>query len=102
MLLSDEEVAERLSQLDSQWSLKDGKIVKTFSFSAFRQAVDFVNEVAKVAEERDHHPVITIIWRTVKISSISFDVQRITERDFALANEIESLWQKTFQPKEGA
>jgi 4a-hydroxytetrahydrobiopterin dehydratase len=100
MLLSDEEVAERVSQLDSQWSLKDGKIVKTFNFSTFRQAIDFVNEVAKIAEERDHHPVITIIWRTVKISSISFDVQRITERDFALANEIESLWQKMFQPKE--
>lgn len=94
MLLSDEEVAVRIGQLDSQWSLKDGRIVKTFNFSTFRQAMEFVNEVAKIAEQRDHHPVITIIWRAVKVSSISFDVQRITERDFALANDIESLWQK--------
>ncbi len=101
MLLSDEEVAVRIGQLDSQWSLKDGRIVKTFNFSTFRQAMEFVNEVAKIAEQRDHHPVITIIWRTVKVSSISFDVQRITERDFALANEIESLWQKMQHP-EGA
>ena len=55
------------------------------------KAMDFVNEIAKIAEEHNHHPVMTINWKKVKISLKSFDVNRITENDFLLANEIESL-----------
>ena len=87
-MLSDEEVKRRISQLDG-WELKEGKIVKTFRFSTFMNAIKFVNEIARIAEAYDHHPIITVIWKTVKISLISFDVNRITERDFILAKEIE-------------
>jgi pterin-4a-carbinolamine dehydratase len=42
-----------------------------------------------VAERLDHHPIITINWKTVKLSLKSFDVDAITKRDITLANEIE-------------
>jgi 4a-hydroxytetrahydrobiopterin dehydratase len=51
-------------------------------------AIYFVNEVAKVAERLDHHPIISINWKTVKLSLKSFDVDAITKRDIALAREI--------------
>lgn len=56
MLLSDGEIAEKISHLDSQWSVKDGKIVKTFNCSTFRQAMEFVDEVAKIADKRSIAP----------------------------------------------
>ena len=52
-------------------------------------AIEFVNEIARVADRLDHHPIITINWKTVKLSLKSFDVDAITKRDIALAEEIE-------------
>jgi 4a-hydroxytetrahydrobiopterin dehydratase len=51
--------------------------------------MDFVNNIAKIAERINHHPIITINWRTVKLSLKSFDVDAITKRDINLAKEIE-------------
>jgi 4a-hydroxytetrahydrobiopterin dehydratase len=88
-MLSKEEIEENIAELDSGWEVKDGRVVKAFQFSSFMNAIGFVNEIAKVAERLDHHPIITINWKTVKLSLKSFDVDAITRRDIALANEIE-------------
>ena len=53
------------------------------------KAMDIVNSIAKTADTVNHHPVITINWRTVKLSLKSFDVDAITKRDINLAKEIE-------------
>jgi 4a-hydroxytetrahydrobiopterin dehydratase len=75
--------------LGREWELKDGKLVKSFQFSSFMDAINFVNEIAKIAETLDHHPIITINWKSVKLSLKSFDIDAITKRDIALAREIE-------------
>jgi 4a-hydroxytetrahydrobiopterin dehydratase len=72
-----------------RWELKDGKLIKSFQFSSFMDAINFVNDVAHIAEKLDHHPIITINWKTVKLSLKSFDVDAITKRDITLAKEIE-------------
>ncbi len=95
---SSEKVKKRLQELQG-WELKEGKIVKSFSFKSFMLAVEFVNDVARIAEERNHHPIITIIWKTVKISSISFDVGHLTDRDFGLAKAVDELYSKKFEQK---
>lgn len=71
------------------WELKEHKVVKSFQFSSFMNAIEFVNDVAKIAEKVNHHPIIKINWRTVKLSLKSFDVNAITKRDINLAKEIE-------------
>jgi 4a-hydroxytetrahydrobiopterin dehydratase len=88
-MLSEEEVRKNISELGNAWELKDGKIVKSFYFSSFKDAIEFVNKVAEVAEELDHHPIITINWKTVRLSLKSFDVDALTKRDINLAKEIE-------------
>ena len=47
-------------------------------------AIEFVNEIAEIAERLDHHPIITINWKTVKLSLKSFDVNAITKTDIIL------------------
>ena len=88
-MLSNDEIESRIADLDNGWELKDGKIVKSFQFTSFMNAIEFVNEIARVAERLDHHPIITINWKTVKLSLKSFDVDAITKRDIGLAKEIE-------------
>ena len=86
---SNEEIKRAIEELGSGWELKEGKIVKSFQFPSFMNAIEFVNDVAKIAEKVNHHPIITINWRSVKLSLKSFDVDAITERDINLAKEIE-------------
>jgi 4a-hydroxytetrahydrobiopterin dehydratase len=90
-MLSEKDVRKYLTDLGGAWELKDGKIVKSFQFSSFVNAVEFVNKVAKVAEEINHHPIITINWKAVRLSLKSFDVDAITKRDINLARKIEEL-----------
>ena len=90
-MLSEEEVKMYLADLDKAWELKDGKLVKSFQFSSFIDAIEFVNQVAKVAERLDHHSIITINWKTVRLSLKSFDIDAITKRDIDLAKKIEEL-----------
>jgi 4a-hydroxytetrahydrobiopterin dehydratase len=90
-MLSEKDVKKYLADLGSNWELKDGKVVKSFQLSSFMDAIDFVNKIATVAEELNHHPIITINWKTVKLSLKSFDVDAITTRDINLAKRIEEL-----------
>lgn len=90
-MLSEEDVRKYISDLGNAWELKDGKIVKSFQFDSFMDAIEFVNKVAKVAEKLDHHPIITINWKVVRLSLKSFDIDAITKRDINLAKEIEKL-----------
>ncbi|HZD36546.1 MAG TPA: 4a-hydroxytetrahydrobiopterin dehydratase, partial [Nitrososphaeraceae archaeon] len=89
--LSENQVKMYLADLDNAWELKDGKIVRSFQFSSFMDAIGFVNKVANVAEKLDHHPIITINWKAVKLSLKSFDIDAITKRDINLAKNIEEI-----------
>jgi 4a-hydroxytetrahydrobiopterin dehydratase len=90
-MLSNDEIESKIADLDNGWELKDGKIVKSFQFSSFMDAIEFVNEIARIAERLHHHTIITINWKTVKLSLKSFDVDTITKRDISLAKEIEKV-----------
>jgi 4a-hydroxytetrahydrobiopterin dehydratase len=90
-MLSNDEIESKIADLDNGWELKDRKIVKSFQFSRFMDAIGFVNEIARIAEKLDHHPIITINWKSVKLSLKSFDVDAITKRDISLAEEIEKV-----------
>jgi 4a-hydroxytetrahydrobiopterin dehydratase len=88
-LLRDIGLIRKKYGINQGWELKDGKIVKLFEFSSFMKSIELVNKSAKVSERLYHHPIITINWKTVKLSLKSFDVDAITKRDITLANEIE-------------
>ena len=74
-----------------EWAIQNELLVKDFVFSTFQDAINFVNAVAKIADEVDHHPDIFISYNKVKISLITHDLGEISEKDYSLAKEIESL-----------
>jgi 4a-hydroxytetrahydrobiopterin dehydratase len=89
-LLPDEEIRARLKPLRG-WK-RDGKfITKVFEFDKFMQGVNFVNEVAKVAEKEEHHPDIHIRYTTVTLSVQTHSEGGVTEWDLDLAAAIERM-----------
>ena len=76
------------------WRILNNAIVKSFVFSSFKEAVEFVNQLAIMAEEHHHHPEINIDFNKVDISLTTKDWGEITEKDFVLAQEIDTLIEK--------
>ena len=70
----------------------DGKAIeKRFTFANFSEAFAFLTRVAMHAEKVDHHPEFTSVWNRVDFRLTSHDAGGVTERDVALAIEINRL-----------
>jgi 4a-hydroxytetrahydrobiopterin dehydratase len=67
------------------------KIEKLFKFKNFAEAIIFVNEVAEIAEEQDHHPDIFIQWNKVTLTLWTHAIRGLFENDFILAAKIDEL-----------
>ena len=69
---------------------RDGEAIgKEFRFQTFRDAIVFVNRVAGLADEMNHHPDIDIRYDKVQLRLSSHDAGGVTERDLALAGAID-------------
>jgi 4a-hydroxytetrahydrobiopterin dehydratase len=87
--LSDPEVTDRLKSVPG-WSLKGNAIERTYTFADFKGSMAFVNRVAALADEMDHHPDILVQYSKVALTLSSHDAGGLTERDFRLAGRIDA------------
>jgi 4a-hydroxytetrahydrobiopterin dehydratase len=87
-LLDDEEIEQRLDEL-GDWEREGDEIQKVFEFDDFNTAIQFVNDVARLAERYDHHPDIDIRWNKVRLALSTHAEGGLTARDFDLAGEVE-------------
>ena len=87
-LLDDEEIEQRLDEL-GDWEREGDEIQKVFEFDDFATALKFVNDVAKLAEQKDHHPDIDIRFNKVKLAITTHSEGGLTPYDFDFAGEIE-------------
>lgn len=71
-----------------EWKLADGKLVREWTFGNFVEAMAFVNRIAAIAEDANHHPDIDIRYNRVLLSLVSHDAGGVTERDTAMAGRI--------------
>ena len=72
----------------------DGKALdKSFRFKDFSEAFAFLTRVALHAEKVDHHPEFTSVWNRVDFRLTTHDADGVTDRDVALAAEIDRLAQ---------
>lgn len=89
-LLTDDEIAARL--LGSAWTREGAEIVRDLSFDDFAAAIAFVDRVADVAEEHNHHPDILVHgWNKVKLSLTNHAAGGLTEVDFDMAARFDEL-----------
>jgi 4a-hydroxytetrahydrobiopterin dehydratase len=88
--LEASEVQEALTTLPN-WSLVDGELVRTLEFKDFVEAMQFVNNVAELAEAAGHHPDIDIRYNRVRLALVTHDAGGITRKDVKLAASVDNL-----------
>ena len=73
------------------WGNSKEKLEKTFTFKDFNESIDFVNKVAKIAEQQNHHPDITIKYNKVKVSITDHEKGGVSEKCHKLVKSINEL-----------
>ena len=71
------------------WKRRSNKLMKDFEFASFRDSIVFVNRVASIADQHDHHPDIDIRYTTVTLTLSTHDAGGITEKDLDVAEQID-------------
>lgn len=93
-VLTDDALAAALQRLDG-WSgsAVTEPIAKDYRFADFAGAMAFVNRVADVAEEMNHHPDIHVSWNTVRLEIISHSAGGVTGDCVRLAERADAAAQ---------
>jgi 4a-hydroxytetrahydrobiopterin dehydratase len=90
VVLSDDEIRQKLAS--SAWERDGQAIVREWRLADFGAAIAFVNRVAALAEDADHHPDILVHgWNKVRLELSTHSAGGLTDADFALAARVDAL-----------
>lgn len=89
--LSDIEIQRALGGRPG-WSRKGDTITRVYQFDTFPAGIAFLGQVAEAAEAQAHHPDIDIRYTKLTFSLSTHDAGGITDKDFTLAQAIDTLY----------
>jgi 4a-hydroxytetrahydrobiopterin dehydratase len=69
----------------------DSKLERELEFPSFREAIAFVDRLADLAEEANHHPDVDIRYRRVTVRWWTHTAGGVTDRDRELAARTDAL-----------
>jgi 4a-hydroxytetrahydrobiopterin dehydratase len=93
-VIPEDVVLARLARELPGWTLENGWIRRKYGTDGWPTTVMLVNAIAFLSEAAWHHPDLEVTWGKVRVKLKTHVSGGITERDFALAKEIEraALW----------
>ncbi|MDP4000393.1 MAG: 4a-hydroxytetrahydrobiopterin dehydratase [bacterium] len=88
--LNNQEIQKALARL-TDWKRAGESIVKEFERKDFDGAMKFVNKVAALATQQNHHPDIDIRWNKVRLALSTHASGGLTALDFQVAAQIDDI-----------
>lgn len=91
-LLEDDDLNAALKKCP-EWEFEEEKnaIYRIVEFEEFMDGIDFVNSVADIADEAQHHPDIRVSYTKVTLKLTTHDAGGVTDADVELAQRIDNL-----------
>jgi 4a-hydroxytetrahydrobiopterin dehydratase len=90
-VIGTEEAARRVSEALPAWRFDGKTLRRIYKVNGFRSALVVTTTIGHLAEAAWHHPDIALSWGKVEVVLWSHDAGGVTERDFALAQQIEAV-----------
>lgn len=76
----------------TDWRREGDAIVRDLQFDDSAGAMAYVNRVADLAEEANHHPDILVhAWNKVRLTLTTHSEGGLTDNDFLMARRIDGL-----------
>jgi 4a-hydroxytetrahydrobiopterin dehydratase len=90
--LTENEIQNFLKQIPG-WSLSDKapEISRTFPFKNYYHTMAFVNAVAWIAHQEDHHPDLEVYYNKCQVRYSTHAIKGLSENDFICAAKINAL-----------
>lgn len=83
---------DRRGTIVYMWQNQNNALYKKFTFKDFPEAMAFINQVASLADELNHHPKILNNWNTVELWLSTHDAgNTVTGKDQDMAARIDAL-----------
>ncbi len=83
-------------EMVSGWELKNrGDLLilsKNFEYSAYASGLNFVNDIANISEENNHHPRIIFEYSTVIVQWWTHSINGLHRNDFVMAAKTDECW----------
>ena len=91
-LLEEDKISTWMKKVPD-WEISDDtkEIYRPVEFNEYMEGVDFVNDVAEIAEDCGHHPDLELGWCKLTIRISTHSLGGLTENDFELAEKIDNL-----------
>jgi 4a-hydroxytetrahydrobiopterin dehydratase len=91
-VLEGKELEALMEEIEDDWELiEDKKIARKFKFDNFAKALEFVNKVGSIAEEKGHHPDIELGWGRAKIIFTTHKIDGLSRNDFIMASLVDEI-----------
>lgn len=96
--VTEEEMKEYLPQVP-EWQVitVDGerRLKRTYKFKNFAAPLAFTNKIGELAEEQDHHPLITLEWGKVTVSWWTHAIGGLHRNDFVMAAKCDEIFESS-------
>ncbi|OKP75288.1 MULTISPECIES: 4a-hydroxytetrahydrobiopterin dehydratase [Paenibacillus] len=93
MQFTEEELREQVSKLEG-WKLEPSTLVRKYMFNEYMKGIAFVDEVAAISEAFEHHPHITVDYKTVVLRLSTLGEDGLTALDIRQAHEFNEAFEK--------
>ena len=90
-MINPDTLAEKVNEKLPGWELINSTLYRKLSFKSASASLAFTNRLATISEQQQHHPSIFIDGAQLQIELYTHDTGGITEKDFVLAEEINTL-----------
>ena len=88
--LSISDIQYAISDLNG-WEFKNNAIHKIFTFESYLNSIAFINRLAEIAEENNHHPDLVVGWCKIDVAFASHDQGGVTTACIDMAKRTESV-----------
>jgi 4a-hydroxytetrahydrobiopterin dehydratase len=90
--LTSSEVNELLAQVKDWQVSKDGKFIsKRFEFKGFYKTMAFVNALAWIANQENHHPDMEVGYNYCVVKYTTHAIDGLSKNDFICAAKVDGL-----------
>ncbi len=74
-----------------QYWAPENQLERVYRFDNYKETMAFVNQIAEIANQEDHHPELIVSYNRCKIRFYTHSVNGLTENDFICAAKIDAL-----------
>jgi 4a-hydroxytetrahydrobiopterin dehydratase len=88
--LTPEEVQAQAQNLPL-WQVENDRLTREFTLGSYQEGLTLAVAVGYLADKLDHHPDLTIGYKTVRIALQTHSVGGLSPYDFELARRIDAI-----------